>query len=164
MNPSKEIIQKAMDFDMADVVDRYSLDQKIPIEVAKEHEIELKRFLALCSINPQKPYGMAGIVDELWHTFIFHTKDYLEFCSTVNGNFIHHIPEKKTDKRNPKPYLDMLSDYERFFGVKAPEHIWPDITATNTSGNACGTSCSKCGHGCSSCGHGCKGCTRCSHG
>lgn len=168
MNISKEIIQKAMDFDMTDVVERYSEDNEIPLEVAKEHEIELKRFLALCSINPQKPYGMAGVVDELWHTFIFHTKDYLQFCSEVNGNFIHHIPEKKTDKRNPKPYLDMLSDYEIFFGLKAPSHIWPDITVVNSKGAGCshggGNSCSRCGHGCSSCGHGCRGCTRCSTG
>ena len=158
---SKEIIQKAMAFEMNDIVERYAEDSQIPIDVAKEHEIELKRFLALCAINPQKSYGMAGIIDEIWHTFIFFTKEYFDFCFKVNGNYIHHVPEKKNGEPNPAPYLEMLKDYERFFGVKPPAHIWFDITANNARGNACGSSCSRCGHGCSSCGHGCRGCTRC---
>ncbi|MCF0057172.1 hypothetical protein [Dyadobacter sp. CY356] len=158
---AKEIIEKALSFPMDHVTERYARDNDISLDVAKEHEIELKRFLALCSINPHKSYGMAGVTDELWHTFIFHTKSYFEFCSSINGSYIHHTPEPSDEKSNLSPYVEMLKDYENVFGQASPKHIWPDIKNSNISGSACGTSCSRCGHGCSSCGHGCRGCTSC---
>ncbi|APU97155.1 hypothetical protein BV902_13005 [Sphingobacterium sp. B29] len=159
----KEIIEKAISYDMSEIVERYASDNDLNLEVALEHEKELKRFLSLCAINPEKSYGMAGVVDELWHTFIFFTKDYFEFCNIINGNYIHHVPEKKDGEKNPQPYLDLLDDYQVIFNEEPPKHIWPDILSSNLKGAACGTSCSKCGHGCSSCGHGCTGCTRCGH-
>lgn len=32
------------------------------------------------------------ILDELWHTFILHTKEYQEFCLKYFGEMIHHSP------------------------------------------------------------------------
>lgn len=34
------------------------------------------------------------IIDEFWHTFILHTRDYEEFCNEYFGTFIHHSPSK----------------------------------------------------------------------
>ena len=32
------------------------------------------------------------VVDEYWHTFILHTRDYEQFCKDYLGTFIHHSP------------------------------------------------------------------------
>lgn len=32
------------------------------------------------------------VVDEFWHTFILHTRDYEQFCREYLGTFIHHTP------------------------------------------------------------------------
>lgn len=32
------------------------------------------------------------VVDDLWHEFILHTRDYQEFCSKAFGQFLHHSP------------------------------------------------------------------------
>lgn len=32
-------------------------------------------------------------VDEAWHAFILHTKDYMEFCNSKLGFYVHHIPD-----------------------------------------------------------------------
>ncbi len=32
------------------------------------------------------------VIDEYWHTFILHTRDYEEFCKKYLGSFIHHSP------------------------------------------------------------------------
>ncbi len=36
-------------------------------------------------------HGMV-IIDEYWHTFVLHTRDYEAFCRTQFGLFIHHSP------------------------------------------------------------------------
>jgi hypothetical protein len=32
------------------------------------------------------------VVDDLWHEFILHTKNYDAFCSRAFGRFMHHTP------------------------------------------------------------------------
>lgn len=161
----EETIETAMSFDMDQVVKRYSTDEEIPLEVAKMHEKELKRFLALCALNPGVGYGMAGIIDELWHTFICFTHEYFDFCRQVNGGYIHHRPEVSSEARSPEPYLKMLADYEVTYGEVPPSDIWPALgRGGDKSLLSCGQSCNTCGRGCSSCGHGCTGCTGCGTG
>src|SRR3990167_4156190 len=36
-------------------------------------------------------HGMV-IMDEYWHTFVLHTRDYKKFCQDQFGFFIHHSP------------------------------------------------------------------------
>ena len=31
-------------------------------------------------------------IDDMWHIFILHTRDYAEFCHRYFGRFIHHEP------------------------------------------------------------------------
>lgn len=39
-------------------------------------------------------------VDEVWHTFILHTKLYEEYCKKEFGTFIHHNPHLPAKKVN----------------------------------------------------------------
>src|SRR5436305_2875035 len=117
-SPEREqTIARAMAFPMDAIVARYGEEQQLPSEVAREHERELKRFLALCALDPEASYGMNGPVDELWHTFITFTVDYARFCDEVAGHFIHHVPRVDVDADEPDDgYERMLVAYEETFG------------------------------------------------
>ena len=112
-----EIVERAMAFPLDKIVGRYAKEQGVPLDVAKEHERELRRYLALCAVNPGVPYGMYGAVDDLWHTFVLFTRDYSEFCEQVAGRFIHHVPTiEGTSGSSSDGYRRMLSDYAELFG------------------------------------------------
>jgi hypothetical protein len=97
--PNKGIdIKKVMDYQMPDIIARYRKDYKVSEDVAKIHEVELKRYLILAGdTDDGSSLGMMSTeVDNLWHTFLLFTKDYQIFCNEMFDKFIHHCP--KTDK------------------------------------------------------------------
>lgn len=49
-------------------------------------------FLGTCGTNLGEPLAPSAIVDEGWHAFLLHTREYAEFCRMVAGRFIHHLP------------------------------------------------------------------------
>lgn len=56
---------------------------------------ELKRFLTLSLLVESPKYNAfcpSEVVDEMWHTFILHTKMYRDFCDNVAGGYIDHNP------------------------------------------------------------------------
>lgn len=56
-------------------------------------------YFKLCKENPKKNIPMPSVVvDEVWHEFILHTKNYAEFCEKYIGFFLHHTPN---DESNP---------------------------------------------------------------
>lgn len=129
MSPQEQVA-RVMAYDMGPIVSRYAEDHELPIEVAAEHERELKRFLAVKALHPDKNYGMNGPVDELWHTFIIFTEDYTRFCEQTYGRYLHHRPalDKPTIARpEDSPYRIFLADYEEAFGEEAPLHLWPRL-------------------------------------
>ena len=174
---SSLIINRAMDFPMNDILRHYALDNELDWETAKEHEREIKRYLALCAINPKVSYGMKGQIDELWHTFIMFTREYQKFCKEVAGGFIHHVPNVPDEfgnkvKSGADSYIKFLTDYEISFGEEAPKHLWPRLPQKHTIAADCGgdISCAGCS-GCTGCGKykpvvsldssPCSGCTSC---
>lgn len=36
-------------------------------------------------------------IDDMWHTFLLFTKDYMLFCEQFFGDYIHHIPTTEAD-------------------------------------------------------------------
>jgi hypothetical protein len=132
---------------MSDVIQRYRENTRLPDEILKEHEREIKRFLAMCSMNPGS-YGMRGPLDELWHTFIIFTSSYARFCYELGGDFIHHLPEAPSDtvpkgEATKGSYMNFLKDYERLFGHEAPIEYWP-----RPGGGVLSPSCDNCGNYC----------------
>ena len=143
----QKISQLADEFDLSLVLDRYQRDTRLPTTVVREHGREIKRFLSMCALSPGS-YGMRGPLDDLWHTFIIHTELYDNFCNKIVGNFIHHYPvvHDEADKRQSPPdesYPVFLSDYEKFFGERAPAHIWPTPLGSGER-----PSCTDCGAAC----------------
>ena len=39
-------------------------------------------------------------LDEFWHVFILHTRDYCDFCDQYLGAYLHHEPDESS-----KPYV-----------------------------------------------------------
>jgi hypothetical protein len=43
------------------------------------------------------------LVDDMWHKFLLHTRDYAAFCDAAFGRFLHHEPESTlTRTRQPR--------------------------------------------------------------
>lgn len=152
MTSINQRMQMAIQFDMSDVLERYAETTRLPPDVLKEHEREIKRFLALASSKPGR-YGMRGPLDELWHTFIIFTKKYADFCRVMGVDFIHHLPDrpkasKKEKQKVNNSYVQFLRDYERTFKEEPPAHLWPrPLGDGGRSTDLPG--CSKCGNTCS---------------
>ena len=54
---------------------------------------EYQRFMALI-IGGHHGLGMfSAAIDQLWHSHILHTHLYEDFCLSLHGAFIHHIPQ-----------------------------------------------------------------------
>ncbi len=120
------IIENAMSFPMDDLLRKYCMEHSLPIETAREHEREIKRFLALSVITSSTKYVMSGPMDELWHSFILFTKKYHEFCDLVAGHYIHHVPSVPNDKPTDlRGYTRLLQDYKVLFGEEPPPLYWP---------------------------------------
>lgn len=156
MNRNDQIITTAMKYDMKAVMARYQEKTRLPADVLKEHEREIKRFLALSAISPGK-YGMRGPIDELWHTFILFTSAYARFCQQLGGGFIHHLPgeptkrgrgtgKSKAPETKKSPYAIFLEDYEKVFKEPPPAHLWPRPLG---GGPVMDPSCNQCGIFCS---------------
>lgn len=151
MESNEKTIKAAMSYDMSDVMQRYAEKTRLPPDVLKEHEREIKRFLALSAANPGK-YGMRGPLDELWHTFIIFTSSYARFCRLLGGGFIHHLPEppkKRSAKAASKvptrnSYTNFLEDYRKVFKEAPPTHLWPG----RLGGEVMDPSCDQCGIHC----------------
>lgn len=54
----------------------------------------LKEYFIFILLSPKKVAAASKLVDELFHCFLLHTKDYQDFCQGV-GQFIHHFPIQK---------------------------------------------------------------------
>lgn len=150
MKDIEQKIKAAMKYDMTPVMERYAEKTRLPSEVLKEHEREIKRFLALSAANPGK-YGMRGPLDELWHTFIVFTSSYAKFCRLLGGGFIHHLPETPKSasakkQRTNSSYQRFLSDYEKIFKEPPPPHLWPRPLGSSP---VLDPSCDQCGIFCS---------------
>lgn len=106
----KASLKIANNFDTSIVLERYIQDYSVSLKTAKLHERELKKFLTLsaCSSNG---YGMAGPVDNYWHTFLLFTREYSEFCKSIgSGKFLHHIPISDDKRRGNSKRVNCGSD------------------------------------------------------
>ena len=151
------IVQKVLEYPTPEqVVEKYIDKHGVTEAVAREHERELKRYLAMCLANPEAAYGMFGPVDEFWHTWILFTREWWDFSREVAGRYIHHSPTTRAEKERvrsgeaPSAYGRFLADYPSYFGEEAPADLWPRQRKILAGANhsRCGGSC--CGGSCSS--------------
>ena len=89
------------------VLARYVKDFGGDQGAAEELFIELMRWLYLCAraTEPGGPgvrlqmYPEVLRIDDMWHVFLLHTRDYADFCARYFGRFIHHYPTPTAQPR-----------------------------------------------------------------
>lgn len=60
------------------------------------------RFLELCYDNPgSTPPLLTAEADKLWHTHITFTQQYANYCNSILGFYLDHIPD--VPRRPPTP-------------------------------------------------------------
>lgn len=77
------------------MIDRYNWTNERYDEAFKGYKKYIQQVITTGkSVEPE-----SADVDELWHNHILFTRDYLEFCKTYAGYFIHHEPYPRGDLR-----------------------------------------------------------------
>ena len=67
---------------------------------------ELMRWLYLCA-RATEPGGSGRLsmypeilrIDDMWHVFLMHTREYADFCDRYLGRFVHHYPTPTAEPR-----------------------------------------------------------------
>lgn len=72
-------------------------------------------------------FGPLLILDELWHAFILHTRDYHHFCLEFFGEYVHHDiePTDAPHEISPEALADFLSDAIDHLGLPWVERYFP---------------------------------------
>ena len=159
IRPQAKVIRRVLDYPVPkEVIEKYVDRYELTEQVAREHEREFKRYMALCLADPEAAYGMFGPIDEFWHTWILFTREWHEFGEAVAGHYIHHRPTTRAEKERvrsgqaPSAYGRFLTAYPAFFGEEAPAHLWPRPKEAMAGA---GSPCSSCWGGCDH--NGCAG-------
>ncbi len=93
-------------------------------KVAFENLVELKKFLYIIYLVQEERVKVKNFdvissmheLDEMWHNFILMTADYIEFCQSVFGCYIHHEPNLEVVVWGPRnceylrPQLQLVMD------------------------------------------------------
>nr|BFD41414.1 hypothetical protein FFPRI1PSEUD_29130 [Pseudomonas sp. FFPRI_1] len=67
----------------------------------------LRQFFLAYLKSGQRYVSMPSqVVDDLWHEFILHTRDYQAFCDKAFGQFLHHTPAASL-RQNPAQQSDL---------------------------------------------------------
>lgn len=136
-----DLFHRAEQFNIDTVLYRYMGKFNVDEKEAREQERELKKFLTLCAYHPEQRYGMGEPLDSLWHEFILSTKEYVSFCGSVNGGYIHHKSRDQGISTSPEEFrqmrLQFKLQYENAFGHSPPSRYW-DVEFECSHGN-CGS-------------------------
>ena len=128
---SASTYDKVMQFPLTDVVARCKKDHNYTNEDMELLERELRRYLYLC-VTSKNALGMySKDVDNLWHAFILHTREYYAFCQLTNGSYIHHEPVRENErpattdgwKKASGEYAQFIRTYEATFNQMI-DPIW----------------------------------------
>lgn len=100
-------IEKVLSYKNNHVTQRYEKDFPNNTLSAEEAFDEMLKYLWLSQkLNADKKYNPTNKnlafscvmhhemsnIDDMWHTFLLFTKDYMDFCHLYFGKFIHHKP------------------------------------------------------------------------
>lgn len=88
-------LDEVLSYEFPDLLESFRRNFAVSEDESREVFEDLKRWLWLAEravkANPVMLDGM-WIIDEMWHLFITYTVDYSEFCETMFGRFLHHVP------------------------------------------------------------------------
>lgn len=99
---------------------------RYPESIRHEVEVLFTDLLAWMWLNAQRAkqgkntylFGPLLILDELWHAFILHTRDYVDFSMRYFGSYFHHDIEPLGSEHHmeEEELTDYLQDCFTFLG------------------------------------------------
>jgi len=89
------------------------------VDVAIE---EYRKFMVLLALGNRNLAMCSKEVDEIWHNHILFTRDYAQFCQSIFGSFVHHMPATSAQPVSQASVDRFYSAYETIFGQVSP--IW----------------------------------------
>lgn len=91
---------------------------------------EYIRFLEMHIAFPNITIVPGKVVDKVWHDHILHTRDYIAFCQSAFGDYMHHDPKDRSSDKvmDMKPTLEL---YHQRYGHPAPQVYWLDDVKVN---------------------------------
>jgi len=105
--------------------------------MATQSELEarlfgLKQYYAIVLLDPCNSHAVSLEVDKFWHVHILHTHQYQNFCQSMMGAFIHHIPLNRHDSRQMENIRDVYGHtLDTLKSVFGEDQIDPSVW-TNT--------------------------------
>jgi len=68
---------------------------------AKDIITGLREYFHICNVAGKCIVAMPSkVVDDAWHEFILHSREYELFCKTTFGHFLHHIPSNNVKSKH----------------------------------------------------------------
>lgn len=101
-----------------------------------ELETEYKRFMSLRFFYPQETMPVSPIVDEIWHTYILFTSDYVKMAHSVGEIYLHHrliVSQKDVLELTPLYEKNTLKRYSEIYGKPTPEFWTEDCVCGSCS-------------------------------
>jgi len=98
----------------ARVVNGFLRKYRMPRRSAEQIYDDMLRWMWLVSTakQPLPVIDPMVVIDEMWHQFILHTREYKEFCRDYLGRFIEHDPETLPAPKSRKAREAMLAELE----------------------------------------------------
>lgn len=128
--------QRLLDFEIDDpsasfsFTDRLARENGWTLQKSLRAVFEYKRFLYLVCCTGQS-LTPSDEIDQVWHLHLLYTRSYwLELCPIVLKRELHHGPTKggaHERLRYRDQYALTLHLYQRAFGAKAPDDLWPPV-------------------------------------
>lgn len=106
-------LESVLNYQNQDVIEGFMQSLDVTEEDAQNVFRETMRWFWYC--NHSDTHGFRSIdanlviIDEMWHTFILYTKEYVEFCNRFFSRYIHHAPTTNREKEE----MTKLSKEER---------------------------------------------------
>ena len=107
------------------------------VEAATECFAECLSFLRLCAANPGTPFVPSKQVDASWHEFVLCTREYVGFCQTECGAYIHHDPSDSPDLDSYELTRQALLARDG----RLDERFWPPLEAGSCTGSCSSGKC-----------------------
>jgi hypothetical protein len=90
----------------------------------------LKKYYVVALLDPLNPHAVSRYVDPFWHAHILHTNEYMEFCESIFGQYIHHKPLDSDDLNEVKEITTLYSYtkeiYQKMFR-NISSQWWPAV-------------------------------------
>ena len=89
---SQLLSEAILNLDLSFIEKRLVQKQNWASKDAQEAIRRYRNFLFLIVKYPSEPLAPAPDVDEVWHTHILFTQEYMQACNAIFGSYLHHTP------------------------------------------------------------------------